>query len=126
MNSELPTSSVKERLATFLFARKIKQSQFCRSIGVSAGYISSMRSSISSDKVLAIRQAYPELNTEWLLYGIGEMLLPEEAAQKPDMADNERQLYKSMLAAKDAQIESLQQQLLEAVRKLDEVSQRQA
>lgn len=67
-------SEIKERLMEFLRIRRIKQKEFTAAIGVSQTYVGAMRKGISSEKILRIREQYPELNTDWLLYGEGEML----------------------------------------------------
>lgn len=67
-------SNVKERLLEYLRHRRMTQMEFTKSIGVSPTYIGAMRKSLSTDKVMKIRQLYPDLNTSWLLYGEGEML----------------------------------------------------
>ena len=69
--------SVKERLIKFVEYKKMSKSAFCRSIGVSSAFISSMVKSIQPDKVQRITLEYPELNTGWLLTGAGEMLNKE-------------------------------------------------
>lgn len=68
-------STVKQRLTTYLKEKKISHSEFGRTIGVSAAYVSSIRKSIDKDKLQLIREAYPDLNLDWLLYGEGEMLV---------------------------------------------------
>lgn len=67
--------TVKERLASYLKSKKISQSEFGRTIGVSSAYVSSIRKSIDKDKLRLIQEAYPDLNQDWLLYGEGEMLM---------------------------------------------------
>lgn len=68
-------SNVKERLLEYLRHQRMTQMEFTKSIGVSPTYIGAMRKSLSTDKVMKIRQLYPDLNTSWLLYGEGEMLV---------------------------------------------------
>lgn len=69
------SSEVKERLLEYLHYKRLSQIDFTQSIGVSSTYIGAMRRSISDDKMLRIRDRYPDLNPDWLLYGKGEMLL---------------------------------------------------
>lgn len=66
--------TVKERLAAFVKSKGISQSAFCRSIGVSNAFISSMRKSLQPDKIEIIALNYPDLNINWLLTGEGIML----------------------------------------------------
>ena len=66
--------SVKERLKFFLRSKKISEKAFGELIGVSSGYVSAMRTSIQPDKLTRIAKCFPELNTDWLMTGEGEML----------------------------------------------------
>ena len=68
------SNTVKERLIEYLKAKKVSKSEFGRTIGVSSSYVDSIRKSIDKDKLLSIAKSYPDLNQQWLLYGIGEML----------------------------------------------------
>lgn len=74
---------VKERLTEYLKSKKISKSAFGRDIGVSSAYIASIRKSIQPDKLQRIALKYPDLNTEWLLTGEGEMLKTGEHQQSP-------------------------------------------
>ena len=67
--------SVKQRLADYIKSKKISKSEFCRVIGVSNAYISSIVTSIQPDKLQSITLKYSDLNIGWLLTGVGEMLL---------------------------------------------------
>lgn len=60
----------------FLKYKKISQSKFEKSIGMSGGYINNIRQSIQPDKLQRIAVQFPELNIAWLLIGDagGEML----------------------------------------------------
>ncbi len=66
--------TTKERLLLFLKHLGVGQSAFERQVGISNGYISSIKESIGSGHVQKIASKFPELNTEWLLTGNGEML----------------------------------------------------
>ena len=69
------SNTVKERLIEYLKAKKVSKSEFGRMIGVSSSYVDSIRKSIDKDKLLSIAKKFPDLNQQWLLYGIGEMLI---------------------------------------------------
>ena len=69
------SSEVKERLLKYLHHKHLSQIEFTQSIGVSSTYIGAMRRSISDDKMLRIRERYPDLKPDWLLYGKGDMSL---------------------------------------------------
>lgn len=71
-------SSVKERLQAYLKYKGISQTFFGNALGASAGYVSSIAKTISNEKILLIRQKFSDLNTDWLLYGVGNMILNED------------------------------------------------
>lgn len=66
--------TVKQRLMEFIYFKGISQSRFERLCGMSNGYINNLKKSLGAEKLQNILKAFPELNTEWLLYGEGEML----------------------------------------------------
>lgn len=73
-------NTVKERLKKFLKENNISGADFCRSIGVSSGFISGMRESIQPDKLKSIAINYPSLDIGWLMTGEGDMLKKRELA----------------------------------------------
>ncbi len=66
--------TVKERLKRYIDYKEISFRAFSLSIGMSENYISSMRSSAKPDIIHRIADHYPDLNTTWLVTGIGDML----------------------------------------------------
>lgn len=70
----METYTVKERLEAYLEYRRVSKSEFGRSIGVSASYVSAIRKSIDKEKIKRIEEQYPDLNIDWLLYGQGKMI----------------------------------------------------
>ena len=76
--SKMDEDTVKQRLINFLSQERITKAEFGRRIGVSSAFITSMRKSIQPDKLKAIASEFPELNTDWLMTGKGEMLKGEE------------------------------------------------
>lgn len=79
--SERPVSEVKARLLQFLRHIRLSQVDFTRIMGVSSTYIGAMRKSLSTDKLRLLTQKFPDLNTEWLLYGTGTMLKSQAPLQ---------------------------------------------
>ncbi len=64
------------RLAKFLAAENISQSQFADAVGVtraSVSHIISGRNKPGSDFIVSLMKNYPDLNVEWLLMGKGKM-----------------------------------------------------
>lgn len=79
---------IKTRLLSYLKAKGVNKSEFGRSIGVSSAYISSMRKSISPEKLELISKEYPDLNIAWLLTGEGEMLVADIPGYDSAIADD--------------------------------------
>lgn len=67
---------VKERFKEFIAYKRLTQRRFQASIGVSSAYINSITDGIGADVLRKVSIEYPELNTDWLLTGEGEMLRP--------------------------------------------------
>lgn len=72
-------NTVKERLEAYLQAKKISKSEFGRSVGVSSAYVSAIKRSIDKDKLLKMREVYPDLNQDWLIYGVGDMIIGQNS-----------------------------------------------
>lgn len=66
--------SIKERVEKFIEYLGVSNYQFEKRTKLSNGYVRSLGSSIGSEKLNQILDAYPELNQEWLLSGEGHML----------------------------------------------------
>ncbi len=61
--------NIKDRLKKLLDLHDIRQSDFCRRLKVSSGYISAMRDGISFEKLGIIARYYPEIDIRVLLLG---------------------------------------------------------
>ena len=66
--------SVKDRLIAYLEYKHLNKSQFGEIIGVSNAFVSSIRKSISVDKIQSIALKLPDLSIDWLLTGRGDMI----------------------------------------------------
>lgn len=66
--------TVKDRLIRYLKMKPMSQKAFCEKIGASNTFINSMRRSVGHEKLFRIKQEFPDLSINWLLYGEGEML----------------------------------------------------
>lgn len=69
---------IKERFGQFIEYKKLSKRKFQESIGVSNSYIQNISTGIGADVLKRIKTAYPELNTDWLIDGEGEMIRPEQ------------------------------------------------
>lgn len=65
---------IKDRFLKFIAYKRLTQRRFQASIGVSSSYIRNITSGIGADVLSRISKNYPELNTDWLLSGEGEMI----------------------------------------------------
>lgn len=93
---------VKERIKEFIKSQHISERQFCKKIGVSSAYISSMRVSIQPDKLESIALHYPELNTTWLITGKGKML-----NNYPEQTINDQTLHEESVPLRSNSMEGL-------------------
>lgn len=105
--------SVKERIIQFINYKNITASQFCKSIGVSVAFVSSMRKSIQPDKVQSIANTYPELNISWLFTGGGNMLNSEPPPAVEGDKDRQIIYLKELLKSKDKIITMLEEKVEE-------------
>lgn len=64
----------KERFFKFISYKELSKREFQRKIKVSNSYIQNMSDTIGVNILDRINIVYPELNTDWLLTGEGEML----------------------------------------------------
>ena len=82
-------NTVKERIISFLKEKKLSQSAFEKSTGLSNGYVNNISKGIGAEKLQRIIEVYPELSQAWLLTGEGEMLrtpTADTAANTPQKA----------------------------------------
>lgn len=73
--------SVKDRIKQFADYVGISYRDLSVQMGASAGYINSISRSIQPDKLSRLSAQYPQLNTNWLLTGNGEMLNTDTTEQ---------------------------------------------
>lgn len=82
-------NTVKERIISFLKEKKLSQSAFEKSTGLSNGYVNNISKGIGAEKLQRIIEVYPELSQVWLLTGEGEMFrtpTADTAANTPQKA----------------------------------------
>ena len=65
---------MKERLIKFLKYLGIGQTKFEEKVGLSRGFVNTLKDNLTVKTLSRIEKTYPELNTNWLLTGEGEML----------------------------------------------------
>ena len=67
-------SNIKQRLIEFIQYKELNISNFEKQCGITEGFITRMSKGVGAERLAKISRRYPELNTEWLLTGSGEML----------------------------------------------------
>lgn len=96
-----------DRLLQYLAFRGIRPREFELRCGMSNGYLKKQvkgKGTIGSEKLKNIREQYPDLDMDWVLWGTGEMFLPS----KDQGFREEEGIY---LTAKDEIIEQLRRQI---------------
>ena len=79
--------SVKNRMIAFLDYLNISQRKFEKATGLSNGAINNIGESITTKTLNKITAIYPDLNTAWLLTGVGEMLNNKDiSSMKKDLS----------------------------------------
>lgn len=73
-------NAVKQRLLEFIEYLGIKKNAFEQTIGMSNGFVNNTNDRMTKRSLDAIRSAYPQLNTDWLISGRGDMLRSEVPA----------------------------------------------
>lgn len=71
--------TIKERLTQFIQYKGVSMGAFERACSLSNGFVCKVGDSIRRAKLENISAIYPELNTNWLLTGVGSMLNEEES-----------------------------------------------
>ena len=72
--------TVKQRLIEFVNFKGLSISKFESLCGLGNGYVGKLKGGPGSKKLDDILRNFPELNKDWLLYGEGEMLKPQQQA----------------------------------------------
>lgn len=88
----------KERLKTYISYIGLSNSAFEKSIGLSNGYINSMRKGIGYDVLEQLSNTYKDLNMGWLITGEGSMLKGEDIqpTEKATITKNAIKYYPSV------------------------------
>lgn len=71
--------NAKDRLIEFLKYLNIGQTAFEEKVGIARSYVSHNKGSIGTEIIKKISSVYPELNTNWIVTGEGEMLKSNES-----------------------------------------------
>jgi transcriptional regulator with XRE-family HTH domain len=88
--------TTKEKIREYLIFKGISMSKFSREIGVSNRFLAS-DGTIMSDKIKLIRNIFPDLNMNWLLFDEGEMIVSTETKPKKEKESTEFAQQKTLL-----------------------------
>lgn len=119
---------VRMRLQEFISSKGINISDFERLCGLSNGYVHKIKNSVGKRGLTDIQRVFPELNTDWLLTGEGEMLNPSisqsvTGSHNTAVAGNGNQVNTSTLieelAAQRRLTEKVQMQLDKSQEQID-------
>ena len=111
-------AKIKDRTLEYLKVSGITKQEFCEKTGISYSNMvgKSLQSELGGDQIYEILQKFPDLNSDWLLLGRGEMLKPKASVQ-PSGDD----LVLKIIAEKDRRIEQLILEKRELEEQLDTV-----
>ena len=116
-------NSVKERLTKYLSFKNVKSINFCSAIGVSTGFISSMRKSIQPEKLYTIAVNYPDLDIGWLVTGVGSMIREHsiENVNESNLISVEKEEIVSIVRKFQDQIELKDQEIADLKKRIAEL-----
>lgn len=109
-------SKIQERIKEYIDTKGISIREFCRQINVSPSFLS-RDAEISSDKVLNIVNAFPEISIDWLITGKGEMIKNSSLDKLEDPPFVPYDIYKDSLE----HVKELMQMLKQSQRQLDDL-----
>lgn len=70
---------IKDRITTFINSLGLTNAEFERVCGLSNGFVKNTNDRIRKSSLNLIATQFPQLNMDWLVNGVGDMLLPEES-----------------------------------------------
>ena len=102
-----------ERILQIIEYKKLNKFQFYKLTGLSNGFLDKVKD-IGGSKIDLILKTFPDISTEWLLTGTGEML-KKNIATTPIITDSYvNDLQKKLIEAQELIIELQKNQLKEA------------
>ena len=82
--------AIKERIIQFIKYKGISKNAFENACNMSKRYISNLKGTPGSTIIKNIHDAFPELNTTWLITGTGEMLSESTETQESALLNENR------------------------------------
>lgn len=80
--------AIQERLTAFISFKRLNYRTFEEACGLSNGASAKFGENIRRKTIERISAAFPDLNTDWLLYGEGEMLRPAAPVTQSVVGNN--------------------------------------
>lgn len=100
-------STVKQRLIAYLAYKRIGQIKFAKMAGLSGGFVGNIRQSIQPKTLSMISKAFPDLNTAWLITGIGDMIINNDKPPEITKKTNEPEVSYQPNSVKDRMVRFL-------------------
>ena len=82
--------AIKERIIEFINYKGISKNAFENACNMSKRYLSNLKGTPGARIIKNIHDAFPELNTTWLITGTGEMLSKDTENQEPTILEDNR------------------------------------
>ena len=82
--------AIKERIIEFINYKGISKNAFENACNMSKRYLSNLKGKPGARIIKNIHDAFPELNTTWLITGTGEMLSKDTENQEPTILEENR------------------------------------
>ena len=82
--------AIKERIIEFIDYKGISKNAFENACNMSKRYLSNLKGTPGARIIKNIHDAFPELNTTWLITGVGEMLSKDTKDQESALLDENR------------------------------------
>ena len=97
----LSESPVKERLKCFAKIKCRSIAEFNEECGLGVNYVTSIRKHVTPEKLSLIQARFPDLNTDWLLYGKGSMLIGEDEMKNAPMMELPKNVWEEFRKMSD-------------------------
>lgn len=78
--NEQKVSRIKERILEFIEHKEFSRREFCKLIAINPSHLGShnLKSEFAGDVLSKILLTFPEINSDWLLLGVGPMIKSEK------------------------------------------------
>jgi DNA polymerase V len=108
------TDKIGERIKKLRTLKNLNQVDFARALGISQGFLSDVengKNSPNSQVFLSVKRLIPDINSEWLLTGEGEMFRNKEEKQEEKGEEKQAQEPPTPSPAEPHKIKQLEQKV---------------